>query len=267
MSSGLDYYDVLGVGRNAPGDEIKRAFHKLALKYHPDRNKSPGAEGKFKAAAEAYAILSDPEKRRKYDAQGSEGIAKQYKQEDIFNRGTFRDVSTEFGFDVDDVFGRMFGGSFTLVRKRPGTRRGRDLEAQVEITREQAASGTVLEVTLPRISRCNKCGGSGVEPGSRLLLCPKCKGTGRIGHEVAPNFGQVVVTCDRCSGRGEVAEAQCKACSGNGTEERRVKLQVKVPPGTGNGDQLVVRKQGDDGQHGGQPGDLYVTVKVKPRLR
>ena len=264
MASKLDYYDVLGVGPEASQDEIKRAFRKLAFKYHPDRNKMPNAEEKFKEASEAYAILSDPEKRRQYDAQGFEGIKKQYKQEDIFNRGTFRDTFSEFGFNVEDIFTRIFGGGFASQQGQSEATRGRDLDAQMEITLEQAASGTELEVTLPRLKRCSRCGGSGVEPGSHSVTCPKCKGAGRVEYEAASGLGHVVVLCDRCNGRGEVPGRPCKTCGGNGLEERRVRLQVKVPPGIDNGDHLVLRGQGDDGQYGGPPGDFYVTIRIKP---
>ena len=204
MASKLDYYDILGVAPEASQDEIKRAFRKLAFKYHPDRNKMPDAEAKFKEASEAYAILSDPEKRRKYDAQGFEGIENQYKQEDIFNSDNFQDVFSEFGFNAEDIFTRIFGGGFTYRRGQSVVTRGRDLETQVEITLEQASSGAELEVTLPRL----------------------------------------------------------KVGSG-GLEESRVKLRIKVPQGSDDGDRLILRGQGDDNSHGGTPGDLYVTIKIK----
>ena len=264
MSSKLDYYDILGVSREATEDEIKRSFHKLALKYHPDRNKLPDAEEKFKEASEAYAVLSDPEKRQQYDARGFEGINKQYKQEDIFNKTRFRDVFTEFGFNPDDIFSRIFRGNFASQQEQPGSARGRDLESQMEITLEQSASGTELEVTLPRAKRCSRCGGSGAEPGSRLVPCPKCRGAGRIELEDPQGFGRVIVTCDQCNGRREIPEKPCKVCRGNGLEERRVKLQVRVPPGIDSGDRLALRGQGDDGAHGGPPGDFYVTIRIKP---
>jgi molecular chaperone DnaJ len=260
----LDYYDLLGLSRDASQEEIKRAFHKLALKYHPDRNKRPDAEEKFKEVSEAYAILSDPEKRRQYDASGFEGINKQYKQEDIFNRKNFQEVFSEFGFDADDLFNRIFGGGFTFRQEQHESPRGHDFEAQMEITFEQAAFGTKLEVTLPRMKKCTRCSGSGVEPGSHLVTCPECQGSGRIEHEAVSGFGQVIVSCDRCNGRGEVAQKQCRTCGGNGLEERRVRLEVKVPAGIDNGDNLVLRGQGEDGPYGGPPGDFYVTIRIKP---
>ena len=263
MLSKLDYYDILGVGPDASPDEIKRSFRKLAFKYHPDRNKMPNAEERFKEASEAYAILSDPEKRREYDTRGFEGIKEQYNQEDIFNRGTFQGTFSEFGFNVEDIFSRIFGGGFAS-KQEPRSIRGRDLDAQMEITLEQAASGTELEVILPRLKRCSKCDGSGVEPGSGLVTCPKCKGARRVKYGDVSGLGHVVVVCDRCNGVGKVPERICKTCGGNGLEKTRVKLEVIVPPGIDDGEQLILRGQGDDGQYGGLPGDFYLTIKVKP---
>jgi molecular chaperone DnaJ len=254
----------LGVDPEASQDEIKRAFRKLAFKYHPDRNKMPNAEEKFKEASEAFAILSDPEKRQKYDAQGFEGINQQYKEEDIFNRGTFQGTFSEFGFNVEDIFTRIFKRDFASQPVYSMVLRGRDLDAQAEITLEQAASGTELEVSLPRLKGCSRCGGSGVEQGDRLVTCSKCKGAGRIEYGAASGLGHVTVLCDRCNGRGEVPGRPCKNCGGNGLEERRVRLKVKVPPGIDNGDHLILRGQGDDGQSGGPSGDLYVTIRIKP---
>jgi molecular chaperone DnaJ len=266
LAGKLDYYDALGISRDASQEDIKRAFRKLAFKYHPDRSKIPDAEEKFKEASEAYAILSDPEKRREYDASGFEGIKNQYKREDIYNRQNFQDIFSEFGFDSNDLFNRIFGGGFNLQQSQPESRRGRDLEAHLEITLEQAAFGTELEVTLPRMKRCTKCNGLGVDPGSRLVTCPKCNGSGRVGHRIktVSGIGQVIVSCDRCKGRGEVAQKRCKTCGGNGLEERKVRLKVKVPAAIGNGDHLVLRGQGEDGPYDGPPGDFYVTIRIKP---
>ena len=260
----LDYYDLLGLSRDASQEEIKSAFRKLAFKYHPDRNRRPDAEEKFKEVSEAYAVLSDPEKRHQYDASGFEGINKQYKQEDIFNRKNFQEVFSEFGFDTNDLLNRLFGGDFTFHQAQSESPRGRDLEAQLEITFEQAAFGTELEVTLPRMKKCSRCDGSGVEPGSHLTTCPKCQGSGTIEHEAVSGFGQVIVSCNHCNGRGKVAQKHCRKCGGNGLEERSVRLKVKVPAGIDNGDHLVLRGQGEDGPYDGPPGDSYVTIIIKP---
>jgi len=261
-----DYYKTLGIHRDASQEDIKRAFRKLAYKYHPDRSKIPDAEEKFKEASEAYAILSDPEKRRQYDALGLEGIKKQYKQEDIYDRKNFQDIFSEFGFDANDLFNRIFGGGFTFQQGQPEPHRGSDLETEIEITLEQAASGTEVGFTLPHMKKCTTCGGSGIEPGSHLVTCPKCQGSGRISHRIkaASGLSQMIVSCDRCDGRGKVAQKKCNRCGGKGLLERRVKVNVKVPAGIDNGDRLVLRGQGEDDPYGGQSGDLYVTIRIKP---
>lgn len=264
MVTKLDFYDVLGVDRDASQEEIKRAFRKLAFKYHPDRNKMPDAEERFKEISEAYAILSDPTKRQQYDVQGFEGIKQQYKQEDIFNRRTFRDVFSEFGFNADDLFNRIFGGGFAFKQNQHEAPRGHDLAAKTIITLDQAAFGTEFEVTLPRLKRCSKCKGSGIELGSQSIVCPECNGTGTIEHKIMSGFGQVIISCIKCNGRGKVAKKPCKICGGNGLLENKAMLKVKVPPGIDNGDNLVLRGQGEDGPYGGSPGDLYVTIEIKP---
>ncbi len=242
MTSKLDYYDALGISKNASQKEIKRAFRKLAFKYHPDRSKLPNAEEKFKEASEAYAILSDPKKRRKYDSAGLEGINKQYRQEDIYNRQNFQDIFSEFGFNGNDLFSRIFGGGFTFRQDQTQARRGRNLDAQMEITLEQAALGTKLEVNLPGMKKCTICGGLGVEPGSKLITCPKCQGAGRITQRIksSSDFGQMITTCDRCNGRGKVPQKKCKTCRGDGLQERSSRLQIKVPAGIDDGDRLVI---------------------------
>lgn len=261
-----DYYSTLGISRDASQKEIKRAFRKLAYKYHPDRSKIPNAEEKFKEASEAYAILSDPKKRHQYDALGLEGIKKKYKQKDIYNRKNFQDIFSEFGFDANDLFNRIFGGGFTFQQGQPEYNRGRDLETQIEITLEQAAFGTEIEVSLPHMKKCRKCGGSGIEPGSHLVTCPKCQGSGRIVHRIKADSGlsQMIVSCDRCNGRGEIALKKCNGCGGEGLEERMMRIIVKVPAGIDNGDRLVTRGQGEDDPYGGQSGDLYLSIKIKP---
>ena len=272
MAGKRDYYEVIGVDRNASQDDIKRAFRKLAFKYHPDRNKASDAEERFKEISEAYAILSDPEKRRQYDAFGFEGIRGRYTTEDIFNRTVFRDIFSEFGFNFEDLFSRFFRGGFggfggfNFQQVRTGPRRGRHLETHIEVTLEQAASGTEVEIALPRMKKCSRCGGNGAEPGSSVATCPRCNGSGRVEHRTVSGFAQMirVVTCDRCQGRGKVAEKPCKECGGDGLEEREARLQVKVPPGIEDGSYLVLRGQGEDGPHGGPSGDLYVTVRIKP---
>ena len=266
MASKQDYYVILEISQNASQEEIKNAYRKLALKYHPDRNKSPDAEEKFKEASEAYAILSDPVKRQQYDALGSEGIKKQYKQEDIYDRQNFRDTFSEFGFDANNLFDRIFGGGFTSQRNQSEPHRGSDLETQIEITLEQSAFGTEVGVTVPRMKKCTRCGGSGIEPGSQLVTCPKCHGSGRLALRIEADSGssQMIVSCDVCNGRGKIAQNRCNRCGGRTLEEKRTRINIKVPAGIDNGDRLALRGQGEDSLNSGPPGDLYVTIRIKP---
>jgi len=264
-----DYYEVLNVERGASQDEIKKAFRKLAFQYHPDRNKAPDAEEKFKEISEAYAVLSDPEKKQQYDMFGHAGISGRYSAEDIFRGVNLRDIFTEFGFGDDllgRIFGGIFGGGFSGFQRQRGPRRGSDLQTRIEVDLEQAAFGTEVEISLNRLQKCTKCSGTGAEPGTDLTTCPKCNGSGRIEHRTQSLFGQMirVVTCDRCNGRGKTAETPCSNCRGRRLEERRSRLNVKVPQGIEDGTQLILRGQGEDSAFGGPPGDLYVTVRVRP---
>jgi len=264
-----DYYEVLNVERGASQDEIKKAFRKLAFQYHPDRNKAPDAEEKFKEFSEAYAVLSDTEKKQQYDMFGHAGISGRYSAEDIFRGVNLRDIFTEFGFGNDlfsRIFGGIFGGGFNGFQRQRGPRRGSDLQTRIEVDLEQAAFGTEVEISLNRLQKCTKCGGTGAKPGTDLATCPKCNGSGRIERRTQSLFGQMirVVTCDRCNGRGKTAETPCSNCRGRRLEERRSRLNVKVPQGIEDGTQLILRGQGEDSAFGGPPGDLYVTVRVRP---
>ncbi len=271
MADKRDYYEVLGVDRSASQDDIKKAFRKLAFQHHPDRNKEPDAEEKFKEISEAYAVLSDPEKKRQYDMFGHAGISGRYSAEDIFRGANLRDIFSEFGFG-DDLLSRIFGGifgggfGFNFQQVRTGPRRGSDLETRIEVTLEQAATGTEVEISLNRLKTCGRCGGNGAEPGTSLTTCPSCDGSGRIEQRTQSLFGQMirVTTCPRCEGRGRTPETPCKTCGGNGLERGRARLNVKVPQGIEDGTQLILRGQGEDGPFGGPTGDLYVTVRVKP---
>ncbi len=269
MAEKRDYYEVLNVERGASQDEIKKAFRKLAFQYHPDRNKEPDAEDKFKEISEAYAILSDPEKKQQYDMFGHAGIRGRYSTEDIFRGVNLRDIFTEFGFGDDllgRIFGGIFGGGFSGFQRQRGPRRGSDLQTRIEVDLEQAAFGTEVEISLNRLQKCTRCDGTGAEPGTDLSTCPKCNGSGRIEHRTQSLFGQMirVVTCDRCNGRGKTAETPCNNCRGRSLEERKSRLNVKVPQGIEDGTQLILRGQGEDSAFGGPPGDLYVRVRVRP---
>ena len=271
MATKRDYYEVLGLNRNASPDEIKKAFRKLAFDLHPDRNKDPASEEKFKEISEAYAVLSDPEKKQKYDAYGHAGISGAYSQEDIFRGADF----SGFGIDMEDILRSFFGGAFTggfgggfggFQRQRGGPQKGRDLETAVEITLEQAATGATVELNLNRLEKCSRCGGSGADPGTNVITCPKCGGSGQIQRSVASPFGRMVTvtTCDRCQGRGRTAEKPCSKCRGEGVEETRRKIDVKIPAGIDEEMYLTLRGQGDAGLYGGPSGDLFVGVKIKP---
>jgi molecular chaperone DnaJ len=264
MSGKRDYYEVLGLEHGASADDVKKAFRKLAYQYHPDRNKEKGSEEKFKEISEAYAVLSDPEKKQKFDAYGHAGINGNYSQEDIFRGADFSD----FGFDPEDLFSRIFGGSFGFGfrQQRTGPPKGRDIETKVEITLEQAASGTEVELNLNKYDRCSRCGGNGAEPGSSVITCPACGGRGQVQRQVSSPFGRMitVMPCDRCGSRGRIIEKPCSRCRGAGVEEARKKISVKVPAGIEENVYLTLRGQGDAGQQGGPPGDLYVGVRIKP---
>jgi molecular chaperone DnaJ len=271
LATKRDYYEVLGLNRNASPDEIKKAFRKLAFDLHPDRNKDPASEEKFKEISEAYAVLSDPEKKQKYDAYGHAGISGAYSQEDIFRGADF----SGFGIDMEDIlrsfFGGALGGGFGggfggFQRQRGGPQKGRDLETAVEITLEQAATGATVELNLNRLEKCSRCGGNGADPGTNVITCPKCGGSGQIQRSVASPFGRMVTvtTCDRCQGRGRTAEKPCSKCRGEGVEETRRKIDVKIPAGIDEEMYLTLRGQGDAGLYGGPSGDLFVGVKIKP---
>ena len=270
VSAKRDYYDVLGVGRDADQDEIKRAFRKLAFKLHPDRNKEPGAEERFKEISEAYAVLSDPQKKQQYDAYGHAGISGAYSQEDIFRGANFQDIFRDMGFGDDvfsRIFGGMFGGGFSGFRtQRSGPRRGRDLEARVEVTLEQAAFGAEIDLSLNKMETCGRCGGNGAEPGSKVASCPRCGGTGQVQQRTQSLFGQMitVTTCPKCEGRGQVPETPCTKCRGSGLDEKRRTLRVNIPQGIEDGVYMTLRGQGEAGPYGGPPGDLYVLVGIKP---
>ena len=271
MGEKRDYYEVLGVDKGASAEEIKKAFRKLAFQYHPDRNKEPDAEEKFKEISEAYAVLSDEQKKAQYDRFGHAGISGSYSQEDIFRGADFSTIFRDMGFG-DDIFSRIFGsmfgggfGGFQTTRRRSGPPRGRDIETSIEITLEQAAFGAEVELSINRSEKCSRCDGDGAEPGSSVVTCPQCGGRGQIQKRTQSLFGQMitVTTCPRCQGRGKVAEKNCTKCGGNGLENRRRTLNINVPEGIEDGVYMTLRGQGDAGPYGGPNGDLYVGVRIK----
>ena len=261
-----DYYEILGVSRNASKDEIKNTYRKLALQYHPDRNKAPDAEEKFKEISEAYAVLSDDEKRLQYDKFGHSGIDSRYTQEDIFRGVDFGDIFRDLGFGFggfDTIFDMFFGGR---GRGTYGPRLGADLRYDLEISLEEVAAGVRTKLEVPRTERCPTCNGSGAEPGTSPHPCPNCQGTGQVQHTRTSGFARFVQIqpCDRCQGRGVVIDSPCPECHGSGNVQRTRKIDVRVPPGVDTGTSLRMQGEGEAGPDGGPPGDLYVIVHVRP---
>ncbi|MGQ9469665.1 MAG: molecular chaperone DnaJ [Nitrososphaerales archaeon] len=259
-----DYYEVLGVSRNATQEEVKNAYRKLALQYHPDRNKSPDAEEKFKEISEAYAVLSDEEKRRQYDMFGHAGIDSRYTREDIFRGVDFDEIFRDLGFGFggfDRIFDMFFGG-----REQYAPEKGYDLRYDLEISLEDAFKGLKTEIEIPRNERCDVCKGIGSRPGTEPKKCPKCHGTGQIQYTRTSGFTRFVqiTTCDRCNGRKVIIENPCKECRGSGIVKRYRKIRIDVPPGVDTGYSLRLRGEGEASIKGGNPGDLYVVISVKP---
>ncbi|MFZ2937727.1 MAG: molecular chaperone DnaJ [Candidatus Omnitrophota bacterium] len=270
MSTKRDYYEILGVGKSATLDDIKRSYRGLALKFHPDRvphEEKKAAEEKFKDISEAYAVLSDSQKRALYDQYGHAGIDQKYAYEDIFKGADFGSVFQDLGdYGVggglfDEIFSDL-GFDISGSRGRRGRRpkRGRDLEVAVNITLEEAASGTEKTITLPRYEICAVCSGTGAKPGSKKVACPQCRGSGRM--VVSSGFFQVAQTCSKCSGEGAIIQSPCPSCRGEGRVKETHKIKVKIPAGVNTGSNLRVRGEGEAGAAG--RGDLYVVIEVCP---
>ncbi len=263
MTNKRDYYEILGVKRDASADEMKKAYRRLAMKYHPDKNKSPDAEEKFKELSEAYGVLSDETKRRQYDRFGHEGIDNRYTQEDIFRSAHFEDIFGDTGFDFGgSIFDTFFGG-----RARPSRpQRGRDLVYELEIPFRTAAFGGERMIEIPKREACDTCGGSGAKPGATPKTCQTCRGTGQIRRSQTTPLGRFMTTsvCTTCQGRGSVIEEPCSTCGGSGVVRRRKKISVKIPPGVDNGARLRMSGEGEAGERGAPPGDLYIDIHVTP---
>ncbi|HXE80946.1 MAG TPA: molecular chaperone DnaJ [Vicinamibacterales bacterium] len=256
-----DYYEVLGVSRSATEAEIKSAYRKLALKYHPDRNQgSKEAEEKFKEAAEAYAVLADPQKRAMYDRYGHAGVgAGAGAGAGVgFDPTIFADFSDIFS-GLGDIFG--FGDIFGGARWRTGPQRGADLRYDLEISFEESAKGTETSILIPRTENCDTCAGSGAAPGTGRTTCPVCHGRGQL--RTQQGFFTVTRTCPQCRGAGQVIRQPCTACSGTGRVVKERKLTVKIPAGIASGQRLRLQGEGEQGILGGPPGDLYVVVQVQ----
>jgi len=263
-----DYYKILNIDKNASKSDIKKAYRKLALKYHPDKNKDKDAEAKFKDISEAYAVLYDDEKRKMYDQYGHSGINQHYTSEDIFRGADFSDIfrgmGGDFGFGFDDIFEQFFG------HRRGGTQRsrvqrGQDLRYDMEIRLEDAYHGVETEIRVPRTEICDTCQGSGAKPGTSLKKCPQCGGTGQMRVSQRTAFGMFtqVGVCQKCGGQGTIIEKACPACRGQGTIQKTRQIDVKIPTGVDDGSQLRLANQGEQMGKGGKSGDLYIVLHIK----
>jgi molecular chaperone DnaJ len=251
-----DYYQVLGINKDAGDEDIKKAYRQLALKCHPDRN--PGdkdSEERFKEINEAYEVLSDPEKRAQYDRFGH-AMGPSFEG---FRTGTGFGFGTRDPFDIfDEVFGDIFGAG----RGRSRATRGADLKYNLEVSFEEAAFGTQAKIRIPRSVACQNCQGSGAAPGSRPTTCPTCRGTGSLRSQQA--FFTFSQTCSHCQGTGQVIRDPCRECAGEGRVRSRETISVHIPPGVDTGTRLRLSEEGEAGANGGPAGDLYVDIRVKP---
>ncbi|MDO8670493.1 MAG: molecular chaperone DnaJ [Dehalococcoidia bacterium] len=254
MKTKRDYYDVLGVERNASDDDIKKAFRKLAFKHHPDRCKDDGAEDKFKEINEAYEVLSDTDKRASYDHFG-------HTSGQAGGQGGFEGFGPFTGFG--DIFETFFGGAATANRRGP--QRGVDLRYDLTINFEEAVFGSDKELELPRIEVCSTCKGSRAEPGTQAVKCTSCNGTGEVKRTQQSIFGQFVnvTPCSRCGGEGKTITTPCTTCRGTGKERKIRKVVVAIPPGVDDESQIRLTGEGEAGSRGGSPGNLYVVLHVR----
>ena len=257
-----DYYEVLGVQKNAGKDDIKKAYRKLAIQYHPDKN--PGnkeAEEKFKEASEAYEILSDDQKKAAYDQFGFAGVEGMGGQQDYSQ--VFRGFEDIFG-DFSGIFDTFFGGGsrFRGGGGGSGVRQGANLRYDIEIPFKDAVFGTKVEIQYSRNEACPSCKGTGAANGAGKKVCPTCAGSGQVRH--SQGFFSVASTCSHCGGVGYIIEHPCRDCDGSGIQKKRQKIMVTIPAGVENGKRVVIPRQGDAGANGGAAGDLYVFIRVKP---
>src|SRR5687767_14653997 len=246
-----DYYEVLGVARDASEDDLKKSYRKLAMKYHPDRNPdNPKSEESFKEAKEAYEVLTDPTKRAAYDQYGHAGV-------DPSTTGGgagFGGFSDAFG----DIFSDIFGGG----RARSTVFRGADLRYNLEITLEDAARGTETRIRIPAMEECETCKGTGAKPGTQPTQCTTCHGHGQV--RMQQGFFSIQQTCPRCHGTGKMIPNPCQPCDGTGRVKKQKTLSVKIPAGVDEGDRIRLSGEGEAGVNGGPPGDLYVVMHIKP---
>jgi molecular chaperone DnaJ len=265
-----DYYEILGIGKSASADEIKKAFRRQAVQHHPDRG---GDEAKFKEINEAYEVLKDPSKRQRYDQFGHAGVGTSAASDGnpfagFGGAGTDQEFHFDFGdLGLGDIFGSFFGGEMGGNR-RTRQNRGRDVETAIEITFEQAVFGTEAELSLNMEDICEHCKGTTVEPGHELEVCDECKGSGQIMRVTRTIFGNIqqAATCPKCHGRGKIPEMECTVCHGRGTKRRNQVVKLKIPAGIDDGATIRLREHGEAIANGPK-GDLYVNVRVKPHKK
>lgn len=273
MAEKKDYYEVLGVSKNATDDELKKAYRRLAKKYHPDANpdNKKEAEAKFKEVNEAYETLSDPQKRRMYDQFGADGPQGFGGAGGPFENGTYTystgfDGFSDFG-DLGDIFSTFFGGGFggSSRTRQNGPKKGTDLRYDLEISFEESFLGTERYVTINRRETCNICHGEGTKPGTHPETCSVCHGSGQIKQVQTTILGQMQTTrtCTNCHGTGKVITNPCENCKGKGTIRKQVRLTVKIPAGVDDNQTIVLKGEGEPGQNGGSKGDLYILIHVK----
>lgn len=275
MAESKDYYSILGVSKDATADDLKKAYRRLAKKYHPDAQHTEedkkNAEAKFKEINEAYSVLSDENKRAQYDRFGSN-----FEQAGGFGGG-YGNYGGAYGFggfdgfggidiDLEDILGSVFGGGFSSSKKSQGPTRGADIKTTMSIKFEEAAFGVKKEINITRNEKCDSCNGSGAKPGSKIITCDKCGGRGKIQVTQNTIMGafSTVKTCDKCSGSGKVIETPCEKCSGKGIVRKSRKIEINIPAGIDDGQAISLRGEGDAGKKGGPNGDLYVVIKVTP---
>jgi len=273
MANKRDYYEVLGVSKTATDDELKKAYRKLAKKYHPDANQDnkKESEAKFKEVNEAYETLSDSQKRKMYDQFGHMGPEGFGGAGGPFGGGHYTYSTSGFdGFDVDlnDILSSFFGGGFGSrgqSRRQSAPTRGADLQLHIEITFEESFLGVEKEVVITRNETCKPCNGSGAKPGTSTMKCPECGGTGHVTQMQNSVFGQMQTTrtCSSCHGSGEVIKEVCEECKGRGSVRKQAKIKVQIPAGINDGQSTPLRGEGEPGKKGGPNGDLYITVRLK----
>ncbi|HEY4667854.1 MAG TPA: molecular chaperone DnaJ [Anaerolineales bacterium] len=251
MAEKRDYYEALGVGRDASADDLRSAYRRLAKQYHPDVNHDPGAEDRFKEINEAYGVLSDDQRRAAYDRFGHAGL---------------KGMPTDFDFGFSDIFEEFFGFGMGGRRRRGAPRRGADLRYDLRLEFQEAVFGTEKDIEFVRRDICSRCRGTGAEPGTTPTRCPTCEGSGEVRQVRQTFLGSMVnvTTCPNCGGRGEVVSTPCRVCRGSGIEQQQVVRQIAVPAGVDDGTQIRVTGEGEPGPNNGPRGDLYVVVQVLP---